>query len=233
MINRKYIKNKSHVKVNLTLRIIVLIILISAILLKIFVSPIILRCMEYQGKMIINNILAQTINDILADDDIAYENIVIIKRDKDDKISSIQTDIKTINTIKSRLTSDVGNVFKDVSTKDYYLPLGTLLGNTFVVGRGPDIKLSVVPMGYLNSEIISEFSSAGINQTNYKVMLNVALNYTTIIPLHKKTTKLETNFVVVDTIIVGEIPEYYTNIKSDNGSLIPNPGIIYPPTTAK
>ncbi|MFZ2538847.1 MAG: sporulation protein YunB [Oscillospiraceae bacterium] len=228
MISRKYIKRNNCRKINVTIRVFILSILIIAVLLEIFVGPILVKASEYQAKMILTNLLSDTINEILADTQIPYNGIVKIERGKDDKITSIETDINSINKIKSKITSNVSKAFTNLPSHSYALPLGTLLSNPFILGRGPDIKLTIIPMGYINSQIISEFSAAGINQTNYRVMLNITLNYTTIIPLHKSSSKIDTNFVIIDTIIVGEVPQYYTNINGNTSNQMGDARTIYP-----
>ncbi|MEG0693089.1 MAG: sporulation protein YunB [Oscillospiraceae bacterium] len=227
MISRNYSK-KSNSKFSMTMKLFLLITIMIIVLFEIFVGPIIIKASEYQGKMIITNLLSETINEVLADSGISYDTVIKVVRNKEDKITSIETDINTINKIKAKITTNVAKAFSELPSHSYSLPLGTLLGNALVMGRGPNINLTIIPMGYLDSQIISEFSAAGINQTNYKMMLNMTLNYTTIIPLHKSSTKLDTNFVIIDTIIVGDVPQYYTNLNGDRGSQLGDARVIYP-----
>ncbi len=228
MISRKYNKRNNCSKRTITIRVFVLSTVIIIALLEIFIVPIVIKGSEYQAKMVITNLLSEAINEVLADTQISYDNIVKIERGKDDKITSIETDVNSINQIKAKITSNVAKAFAGVPLHSYSLPLGTLLSNPFIVGRGPDIKLKIIPMGYINSQIISEFSAAGINQTNHKVMLNITMNYTTIIPLHKSSAKVDTNFVIIDTIIVGEVPQYYANITGITSDQMRDARMIYP-----
>ena len=227
MISRKYIK-KSNNKVHVIVKLFFLITIVLIITFEIFVSPIIEKGSEYQGRMIVTKLLAETINEVLSDSELSSETMLNVIRDKEGEILSIETNTNMINQIKAQVTTDVAESFNALSNQSYTMPLGTLLGNDFIVGRGPDIKISVTSMGYLDTQILSEFTSAGINQTNYKMMLNLTLHYTTIIPLHRTPTKLETNFVLIDTIVVGDVPQYYTNLESSNHNQQLDNRMIYP-----
>ena len=40
---------------------------------------------------------------------------------------------------------------------------------------------------------------------------------TAIVPLHQAQTTVSTNFLLAETVIVGDVPEYYTDIADGNG----------------
>lgn len=216
MISRKYIRHKKVEKVNSKIKAVVIFTLVTIILTAVFVLPVIYKAAEYQGKMLVTKILSDTVNEVILSEDVAYDNIIKIVRDKDNNITSIDTDINTVNKIKTSLATSVSEAFNLTKSHSYKMPLGTLFGNAFFVGRGPSIEMSILPMGYLNSTIESEFSSAGINQTNHKITLNVSVDYTIILPFHRAKSTLDTNLMIADIIIVGEVPEYYTDINGKN-----------------
>lgn len=228
MISRKYNKKIKSTKFSTTITVFVVTTIILIICLELFVMPIIVRAGEYQGKMILTGIISNAVNEVLENSDLSYQDVVTIERDKNDKITSIESDIYTINKIKTKIIGSVSKSFSEMPLHRYSLPIGTLLGNQFFIGRGPAITLTIIPMGYLDIQIESEFNAAGINQTNHKMMLNMTLNYTTAIPLHQSSAKLTDHFIMIDTIIVGEVPQYYTNLSNDKETKLGDVRTIYP-----
>lgn len=238
MINRKYIRqnknqyeNTDKSKYSSLLRsakIIIFTLLLSGIVIFAFVNPIILKTADFQGKIIVTQMLSDTISEVLESENINYQSIVNIERDTNQKITSIDTDMKTVNKIKNMIAKNIAQKFSNKNPQSRDIPLGSLLSNPLFTGRGPDIKVNVIPIGYLNSQLKSEFISGGINQTNHRIMLDVTVDYTLTLPLHKSKTTLETNFIIADTIIVGEVPEYYTNLSGENANDPGNIKTVYP-----
>ena len=78
-----------------------------------------------------------------------------------------------------------------------------------------------MPLGYVKSQLKSEFSEAGINQTLHKITLNVNATVTAIIPGNTTKFDVSLNYIICDTVIVGNIPNGYTYITGDNRDIIP------------
>lgn len=184
------------------------------------VRPSMQESMCYQAKSIAAHLLSEKTLEVLDDERITYGELCTVARDSEGKIVSIETDMNTVNRVKSRLELAVTEAVQQLGTQCYSVPLGTILGSDFLAGRGPGVELRVVPTGYLQSEFVNVFTSAGINQTNHQIVLKLTLDLTTIVPLHSAVTTLSTNFIVAETVIVGEVPEYYTNIISSDRNLV-------------
>ena len=58
----------------------------------------------------------------------------------------------------------------------------------------------------------SEFSSAGINQTKHEVVAQVDVKMSDVMPMGTVGTELSTSIPLVQTVIVGEVPESLTEI---------------------
>lgn len=224
MVKRKYLKqikinkhNNNHKNLFLGFIVFTLMIIVA---LKIFVQPSIKNSANYQAKIIATKIISDTTYEELERLNIRYDNIVHIKTDNNGAINAIETDMNYINKLKATLTSEVTKKLNDIKTYQYGLSLGTLTGTEYLSGRGPNINLKLEPTGYLKSELISNFSSAGINQTHHQIILKMTVDITTYVPLCHSTTELSTNYIIAETVIVGDVPQYYTSVISDDKSLI-------------
>ena len=69
------------------------------------------------------------------------------------------------------------------------------------------------PIGYTETKYISDFTSAGINQTNHKISMEVITNVRIIIPLNSKDIEVKKQVPISETIIVGRVPESSINME--------------------
>lgn len=219
MLNR-HIKQK---KTNYVRNIIVLFIAFSFILVILFdimVRPRISTVMNHEAKVIATKVMSDITYDVIEELGVHYDDIVHIAKDDNDKVATIEVDTIQINKLKTMLTSKTTEAFQAMKTTPYTLTLGTFIGSEYLSGRGPDIRFYIEPRGYLKTELISKFTSVGINHTHHQILLNMTVDLTTILPLHNSTVELQTNFVVAETVIVGEVPQYYTSVITNDKSLV-------------
>ena len=60
--------------------------------------------------------------------------------------------------------------------------------------------------------------SAGINQTLHQITLIISADVHFIMPWYRTKGNFETDFLLAETIIVGEVPDAYTNVIESVGS---------------
>ena len=100
------------------------------------------------------------------------------------------------------------------------IPLGTLSGNQFLNNRGPKIRIELDISSAVYSKISSEFISAGINQTLHRITLTISTDIYFIMPWYRSSGGYQTEFILAETIIVGKVPDAYTNVIEYPGSNI-------------
>ena len=77
------------------------------------------------------------------------------------------------------------------------------------IGRGPEVRLKVMPIGAIQCSFLSEFVQAGINQTNHKIYVNLTATINVVLPVANKQIVSNTQLLICENIIVGKIPEVY------------------------
>ena len=60
---------------------------------------------------------------------------------------------------------------------------------------------------------------AGNNQTRHQIMLNVNMTVSAIIPGYSVTSQVSSDICVAETVIVGLVPEAYTQVGDGTGVL--------------
>jgi len=147
---------------------------------------------------------------------VRYEDLVRVTQRPDGTVSSIQSDMLAINRLKAQMTNSVIDELDDGAyPHTIRVPLGTLLGNEFLSGRGPMVGIQILPVGYIETEIHNQFLSAGINQTLHQIVITVNVRMTALIPGYSITTDTVTALGIAETIIVGDIPEAFTQVGGD------------------
>lgn len=224
MVKRKYLKrikqNKNGSKFKNVVSMVLISIFVLALIIHLCVQPSLKNAVIYESKIIAINTISDAVYKELSRTDIKYEDIVNLKTDEKGSIIAIETDMNKVNKLKAKLTTEVTRSLRELKSYPYSVSLGTLLGTEYLAGRGPNLNLKIEPTGFLEADLLSNFSSAGINQTHHKIILNINVDITTYIPLSRSSSKVSTNFILAETIIVGDVPQYYTSVISDDKNLL-------------
>ena len=91
----------------------------------------------------------------------------------------------------------------------YKIPLGLITNNYVLSNVGPKIPLKAKVASSVISNIKTEVSSYGINNSLLKVYIDVTVNMRFIIPLITKEVKVNNSVPLVVKIINGKIPNVY------------------------
>lgn len=139
----------------------------------------------------------------------------------DDKtVKSIETDTRSLNIVKTAFVSRVKNVFNSFGNYiNIKVPIGTLMGYEYTLGRGPDISFRLQFSTTVTTSLESSFEEAGINNTQHTIYMNVSCNLFLLIPWGSETTTVKTNYILAQTIIAGEVPEAFTNVYDGTGDI--------------
>lgn len=98
-------------------------------------------------------------------EDADYSSLVTIERDESGSVCSIESNAMNINRLKNNIAARLERELDRMSGIDIMIPVGTLTGLQLLHGRGFDVGMTVSPVGYAQTAIVSEFTEAGLNQT--------------------------------------------------------------------
>lgn len=93
---------------------------------------------------------------------------------------------------------------------------GSFTGVKLLAGRGPGVKIQISPVGSVETDLKSEFTSKGINQTLHRVYLDVKCKVNILTPFKDIEKEIVNQVLLVENIIVGRIPETYYNLEGLN-----------------
>ena len=186
------------------------ILIIAVVLTDMQVRPIIQKAGAYQSQVAAARIINQTVYDEIQGYD--YSALVNLSHDEAGNIVSIESNMASINRIKSRVTQLINDGISTIEQSELQIPVGTVSGINMLYGRGPSFPVRLSPRGYSAVNLVSRFSSAGINQTLHQITLTVSTDISAIIPGYTTSVNVETEFIIAQTVIVGYVPESYTHV---------------------
>ena len=184
------------------------------------IRPTIKSVATYQAEQMCTKVINDSVTAVLADSAITYDQLVHILRNETDDIIAVQADIVHMNALKASLSSRVSETIGAIGERNVTLPAGTLTGSDFLMGRGPAITFKIKFSNAMTSSITSAFTPAGINQTRHQIMLCITAKVYAIIPGYRTSTEVTTNFLLAETIIVGRVPDAFTNVDETAGSTL-------------
>jgi sporulation protein YunB len=167
-------------------------------------------------------ILSLIVNEAVVEkltEDIQSGNLLDIKTDETGKVSMVQADAAAMNRLSYALAADIQHRIKDIQEEKILVPLGSILGSAIMSQTGPKVNMKVLPLGTTKISFRTEFIEAGINQTKYKVYLEVENMAKVLVPFSSNDIKVDTVLLIAETIIVGDIPESYVIIP-DQGAIL-------------
>ena len=71
----------------------------------------------------------------------------------------------------------------------------------------------------MKSSFESEFRSAGINQTLHRIKLCLTATVRVILPGHSQSLIVSAEAPIAENIIVGDVPQAYTNVANEEDLL--------------
>lgn len=208
-----YFKNKNK----LGIFIILFTFIIISFVIDARIRPIVKTMSAYQAKVFSGKVINEAVLNELSKEDITYDKIVTITLNEKGEVTSLQTDIIALNKLRTNIINSVLDSIDEISTQDIKIPIGTLTGVQILSGRGPRIDFDIIPAGYIETKMQNKFDSAGINQTRHQIMLTINLTVTAIIPGYTTSTDVNANFCLAETVIVGSVPEAFTQVIDSQG----------------
>ncbi len=207
------IKKSRKTRLWISLIVIFLIIALIFIYFAACVNPVIVETSEAKIKSSTSRAVNSAVQTVINGTNV-YDDIIEIILDDEGKIKLIQVNSLSVNKLSKEISAVANQNIDLISSQGVTIPLGTLSGIGVFVGIGPDITFRVTAISTIQSKFESEFISAGINQTNHRIYLNLETTVDLIMPTVNKTVIINSHILICEAILVGEIPSTYLNSDS-------------------
>ena len=142
-------------------------------------------------------------------DEIRYEDLVTVTRDKEGEIVAVAANPLKINKIARDTASISQSNLKNLSLNGIPIPLGALTGIEAFAGLGPSIHFRIIPVSSVSCDFSSTFDSVGINQTKHSIYLNVIADISIVMPSRTENFAVATEILIGESVLVGRVPDAY------------------------
>ena len=131
----------------------------------------------------------------------------------DEDNMTIYADTMLINQLCSAVSENINDEADELSHIKIEVPVGAVFGIDILSNSGPKAVFSLRQMGESRVDYETSFVSVGINQTNFKVWLDVATEIQMVNPLRTQTLETNRKVMIIDSVIKGSVPDKYFEIK--------------------
>ena len=142
-----------------------------------------------------------------------YDELFTLEKDKDGNITMIKSNIIPINEIISDVAVKIQNTIDQRGRENIEIALGSFTGFKLLSGKGPGVPIKISSIGNVETDLRSEFSEKGINQTLHRVYLQVDCEVSILTPYNSITEKVSNQVLLIENVIVGKIPSTYYNLE--------------------
>ena len=154
----------------------------------------------------------------------SYQDLFTVEKDSNENITMIKSNVFPINEITSSIALKIQQGIDKEGREKVNIPLGAFSGIKLLAGSGPSVNIKIVSIGNVETDLKSEFTAQGINQTLHRVYLQVKCQIGIITPFSNIEESVTNQVLIVENVIVGHIPSSYYNLegmsKSDAADII-------------
>lgn len=155
----------------------------------------------------VQNRVTGDINAALSAISVDYESLVNTTHDQQGAVLAITTDMAAVNRLRNQVAEQVLAAVEEIDVHELGVPLGSLFDMDLAWAKGPAIQIHGLVAGTVQTQAHSEFVSAGINQTLHRILLDVTVPITVILPGISMDTQVVAQVCVAETVIVGRVPQ--------------------------
>lgn len=216
-------KKKIKRKLRIMLTFLLCLFIAFMVYLNYVVNPVIIATSTAKVRSLSQRAVENVVWQVLSDSAI-YDTLINITRDENGKILTVNSNSAIINMLALELTEKAQDALSQMGASGVDIPIGSFSGMPIFTGRGPNINIKMLPIGTIYCKFFSSFNSAGINQTNHRVYLRVYSSVSVILPMANQVIDTQTELMISESIIIGEIPETYLNSSNIDEmlNLVPN-----------
>jgi sporulation protein YunB len=174
--------------------------------------PIACTIAEAKAKTIGNILVSESVAQYFSKNDVKSIKLYSMEKNDAGDISAIVLNPVNVNMAKSEIIKNIHSRLANIDSQEIGIPMGSLINNEFLAGRGPKIPLKLIASGLADVDFTNAFFSAGINQTKHIVYIEVKLLVHAILPGARKTATITSKIPLEETMIVGKVPNTYANV---------------------
>lgn len=182
---------------------------------KFFIEP----NLENVAGMRAEAVVSRTINKALAEhfsERDPGKELFTVRKDEDGSVNMVEADSMEINLLMADLSVKLQEYFQSMEKERYSVPLGSLVGSKVFSQMGPSVEVGIVPMSISSMDFRTEFESKGINQTKYKIYIELSCRIRVLAPFSSEVFTTDSTILVAEAVILGDVPNSYVEVPKED-----------------
>lgn len=160
----------------------------------------------------------------IANGNIAYDRLVFFEKDLEGRITALKTNMSEVNRLKTDILNIINDEILALDASSIGIPIGSLFLPELLSGKGPAIPVHILSIRNSDAAFVSHFEQAGINQTLHKLTMLVSIDVSVLALAETNSFTMESEVVVAETVIVGDVPQTFLQTGGYYGSQRENSG---------
>ena len=189
---------------------IILLFAVIVVYIRFVVTPVVKTVAEEKVRALTVSTVNAAVTSVLEAEP-SFVDMVEYGHDANGDLNSIKINATRVNAVMQRSVQKTQTGLSDMISSGVNIPVGSVSGITFLSGKGPNLNVAVIPVGSVDARLRSEFSEIGINQTIHKIYLSLDSTIKIIIPGAGNTIKSSSEVLLVESVIIGKVPDTYLN----------------------
>ena len=162
-----------------------------------------------------NKIISEEVRKVMQE--YTYNDLIHIDKDISGKITLIEANSIRINEITSKINSGIQKEFDKIPRITVFINMGSVSGISSLKNIEPKFEVELESAGKIDSNVVTEFKSVGINQTLHRVYVDFDCNVKIITPIKNFQKPITNQVIIAENVIVGNIPDAYYNLEGMSG----------------
>ena len=172
--------------------------------------PLLLSNAVSQAKIVVSDAVTAVAAEVLADFESRGEPLLTQTCDQSGQVRSLSLNALAVDRIKSGFLLAYQQRAEGELT--FRTTVGTLSGIDCFNAMGPYLTFSAEVSQHPDVALISTLQEAGINQTVHRVLLRVEVEVNCLFPGGGRCETVMTEYLVAETVLLGEVPGTYATI---------------------
>ena len=178
-------------------------------------TKVVLSLAQAQARSMAVRVLNQSAAELLSTGGVTYDALMDVSTDASGYVRLIQANTPEMNRLASAASLLAQEKLLASGDQVVRVPLGSALGLTILGGAGPKITVRILPVGSVHAEFHTDFQTAGINQTRHRVTLVLTAQVQLVVPTGAQRVEVSTQVAMAESIIVGDVPDTFTDVGDD------------------
>ena len=198
--------NSAVILLRIKLIFIVLLIVAAIVFFGVRARPIVIENAKERADAVISNAICDGVDDALDNDEFQSSKFISVAYDENGDVKTVSCNTVLMNNLMLCANNAVEKHIGDNCSGTLKIRAGSLLGFASTQNIGPQITYTYNLSTNVNSELKSEFTSCGINQTKHRVILKITVCTAILAKWRPDSFEVVCEFPVSETLIVGNVP---------------------------